>query len=87
MVNQKKAELSNHNVGGYYHASQLINEIHSAHSKIIDSIHDANFIIMWFAGSRSTGAPLLRSLVASVEFLVFECVRDYAPKILIAESQ
>ena len=115
VVNRMKEELDNRDIGGGYHASQLMNEMHSAHSKIIERINDVKelaltaasrgpvikneamngklssgsyhcyggkfhrlpkgwtfpqmklqpFIVMMFVGSRSTGVPPLRSLVAS----------------------
>ena len=40
VINKMKVELDNHDIGGGHNASQFMNEMHFAHSKIINAIND-----------------------------------------------
>ena len=44
VVDNIKRELDNHNIGGLYHASQLMSKMHDAHSKIIKWIEETEDI-------------------------------------------
>jgi len=53
VVNRMRDELDNRDIGGGYHASRLMNEMQSAHSKIIKSIND----VKQSAITAASGAP------------------------------